>query len=104
MDQKLAALEEAVRAEPADARIRGQLADLYFAKGRFEDAIAQYTALIDAKKDVDLAGSRAGPTAIASASGGPSDHGLQQGHRDRQSRARWPTWTRASRPPTTVSA
>ena len=29
---------------------RGQLADLYFAKGRFDDAIAQYTALIDAEQ------------------------------------------------------
>jgi tetratricopeptide (TPR) repeat protein len=34
---------------------RGQLADAYFAKKRFQDAITQYTALIDGKKDVELA-------------------------------------------------
>ena len=55
VDQQLAALEEAIRADPADTTSRGQLADLYFAKGRFEEAIAQYTVLIDANKEVYLA-------------------------------------------------
>jgi tetratricopeptide (TPR) repeat protein len=55
VDQELAALEEMVRADPADTTSRGQLADLYYAKGRFEDAIAQYTLLIDADKEVELA-------------------------------------------------
>jgi tetratricopeptide (TPR) repeat protein len=55
VDQKLAALEEAVRKDPADAVSRGQLADVYYAKRRFEEAIIQYTSLIDAKKDVELA-------------------------------------------------
>ncbi len=55
VDQQISALEAKVRADPADAVARGQLADAYFAKKRFQDAIAQYTALIDAKKDVELA-------------------------------------------------
>jgi tetratricopeptide (TPR) repeat protein len=55
VDQQVTKLEDAVRANPADNVSRGRLADLYFAKGRFDDAITQYTALIDAKKDVELA-------------------------------------------------
>jgi tetratricopeptide (TPR) repeat protein len=55
VDQQITALEAKVRADPADAVARGQLADAYFAKKRFQDAITQYTALIDAKKDVELA-------------------------------------------------
>lgn len=55
VDQELAAFEEAVRNDPADAVSRGRLADAYLAKGRFEEAIAQYTALVDAGKDVELA-------------------------------------------------
>jgi tetratricopeptide (TPR) repeat protein len=55
VDQRITALEEAVRTDPADGVARGQLADLYFAKKRFEEAIVQYTALIDAGKDVELA-------------------------------------------------
>jgi tetratricopeptide (TPR) repeat protein len=54
-DQKTVVLEEAVRKDPSNVSARGQLADLYYAKGRFEDAITQYTTLIDAKKDVELA-------------------------------------------------
>jgi tetratricopeptide (TPR) repeat protein len=54
-DQELTTLEELVRTNPADAVSRGQLADLYYGKSRFEDAIAQYTMLIDAKKQVELA-------------------------------------------------
>jgi tetratricopeptide (TPR) repeat protein len=55
VDQQLSALEEKVRTDPADGVARGQLADLYTAKGRYEDAVVQYTALIDAKRDVELA-------------------------------------------------
>ena len=55
VDQQLAVLEETVRADPADTTARGQLADLYFAKQRYEDAIAQYSLLIDAGKEVELA-------------------------------------------------
>jgi tetratricopeptide (TPR) repeat protein len=54
-DQRLAQLEEAVRIDPSDGVARGQLADMYYVKRRFEDAIGQYTALIDAKVDVELA-------------------------------------------------
>lgn len=55
IDQELATLEELVRADPADTVSRGQLADLYYAKGRFEEAISQYTLLIEAGKQVQLA-------------------------------------------------
>ena len=55
VDQETAKLEELVRADPADAVSRGQLADLYYAKSRFTDAITQYALLIDAGKEVELA-------------------------------------------------
>ena len=55
IDKTLTALEDAVRANPADTVSRGRLADLYYAKKRFTDAITQYTALIEAKSDVELA-------------------------------------------------
>lgn len=51
VDTELAVLEEAVRADPADSVARGQLADLYYIKARYVDAIAQYTLLIDADKE-----------------------------------------------------
>ncbi len=54
-DKTLTALEDAVRANPADTVSRGKLADTYYAKKRFADAITQYTALIDVKADVELA-------------------------------------------------
>jgi tetratricopeptide (TPR) repeat protein len=46
VDQRLAALEEAVRANPADVAARGGLADVYVEKGRYEEAVAQYTAIL----------------------------------------------------------
>ncbi len=55
IDKQLSALEDAVRANPADTVSRGKLADMYYTKKRFTDAITQYTALIDAKSDVELA-------------------------------------------------
>ncbi len=55
IDQRLSALEQAVRDKPDDVASRGQLADTYVAKGRFQDAITQYNAILDAKKDVELA-------------------------------------------------
>lgn len=55
VDQQLAALEDAVRKDPADVASRGQLADLYYTKRRFADAITQYSALIDAGKSIELA-------------------------------------------------
>jgi tetratricopeptide (TPR) repeat protein len=50
VDQRLAALEQAVRDEPDDVASRGQLADTYVAKGRFEDAIVQYTLIVESGK------------------------------------------------------
>lgn len=49
IDQHIAALEAAVRDDPNDIAVRGQLADAYVAKDRFADAVTQYTAIIDAK-------------------------------------------------------
>src|SRR5487761_1993004 len=46
VDQRLAALEQAVRDTPDDVASRGQLADTYVAKGRFADALVQYDAII----------------------------------------------------------
>lgn len=54
-DQRVVALEAAVQKDPADISSRGQLADAYAAKGRWEEAIAQYSAIIDANKNVELA-------------------------------------------------
>jgi tetratricopeptide (TPR) repeat protein len=55
VDQRTAALEQAVRDDPADIPSRGQLADIYVATGRYVEAIAQYDAILDAGKDVELA-------------------------------------------------
>ncbi len=55
VDQQLVAMEEKVRAEPENIAARGLLADTYAAKGRYEDAIVQYTLLIDADQEVELA-------------------------------------------------
>jgi tetratricopeptide (TPR) repeat protein len=46
VDQHLAALEEAVRAKPDDIAARGQLADIYVAKKRYPEAIAQYDLIV----------------------------------------------------------
>ena len=46
VDQRLAALEQAVRDTPDDVASRGELADTYVAKGRFADALVQYDAVI----------------------------------------------------------
>jgi tetratricopeptide (TPR) repeat protein len=55
VDQRLAALEDAVRANPADVAARGQLADTYVETGRFSDAIAQYDAILATGKVEELA-------------------------------------------------
>ena len=54
-DKELTALEEAVRKDPSDIAARGKLADTYVAKERYEDAIVQYTAIIDSGNDLELA-------------------------------------------------
>jgi tetratricopeptide (TPR) repeat protein len=50
VDRQLTALEDAVRAKPDDIPSRGQLADLYVAKGRYADAITQYDMIINSGK------------------------------------------------------
>ncbi|HEU0245316.1 MAG TPA: tetratricopeptide repeat protein, partial [Candidatus Limnocylindrales bacterium] len=45
-ERELATLEQAVRDDPADIASRGQLADLYLASERYDDAIAQYTEIL----------------------------------------------------------
>ena len=55
VDQRLAALEQAVRDKPDDVASRGQLADTYVAKGRFDDAVVQYDAILASGKADELA-------------------------------------------------
>jgi tetratricopeptide (TPR) repeat protein len=55
VDQQLAALEQKVRDNANDVAARGQLADTYVAKGRFEDAITQYNAILETGKAEELA-------------------------------------------------
>lgn len=55
IDQHVAALEAAVRKDPNDIASRGLLADAYVAKGRYQDAVTQYTAIIDAKTNLEPA-------------------------------------------------
>jgi len=55
VDQRLAALEQAVRDKPDDIASRGQLADTYVAKGRFDGALVQYDAIIKSGKEVERA-------------------------------------------------
>ncbi len=55
VDQRLTALEQAVRDTPDDVASRGELADTYVAKGRFEDAIVQYNLILESNKETELA-------------------------------------------------
>jgi tetratricopeptide (TPR) repeat protein len=55
LDQRLAALEQTVRDKPDDVASRGQLADTYVAKGRFDDALVQYDAILATGKADELA-------------------------------------------------
>lgn len=55
IDQRTAALEQAVRDDPADIASRGQLADLYVATKRYPEAIAQYDAILATGKEQELA-------------------------------------------------
>lgn len=47
VNREMAALEEAVRVDPADIASRGRLADVYTAAGRYEDAILQYGVILE---------------------------------------------------------
>lgn len=55
VDREMAAMEEAVRTDPTDIASRGSLADLYLAAKRYDDAIAQYTEIITAGKQLEVA-------------------------------------------------
>ncbi|HSO30065.1 MAG TPA: tetratricopeptide repeat protein [Candidatus Sulfomarinibacteraceae bacterium] len=55
VDQELVALEAAVREDPADVAARGRLADVYVAKGRYDEAITQYNAVLETGKAEELA-------------------------------------------------
>jgi tetratricopeptide (TPR) repeat protein len=55
VDRRVSAAEQAVRDDPEDIAARGTLADLYVAKGRFEDAIVQYDAILATGKEEELA-------------------------------------------------
>jgi tetratricopeptide (TPR) repeat protein len=55
VDRNILALEEAVRADPADTTSRGQLADLYVAAARYDEAITQYDAILETDRDTELA-------------------------------------------------
>jgi tetratricopeptide (TPR) repeat protein len=50
VDREMAALEEAVRADPSDISARGRLADVYMGAERYQDAITQYTQIIETGK------------------------------------------------------
>jgi tetratricopeptide (TPR) repeat protein len=55
IDRQLSALEQQVRDTPDDVTSRGQLANTYVAKGRFEDAIVQYNLILETGKADELA-------------------------------------------------
>ncbi|MEW5990434.1 MAG: tetratricopeptide repeat protein [Chloroflexota bacterium] len=55
VDREIASLEAAVRADPADIASRGQLADAYVLAERYQDAIAQYDAILETGKADELA-------------------------------------------------
>ncbi len=55
VDRQLSSLEQAVRDDPENMVARGQLADTYVAKGRFDEAIAQYEAILATGKAEQLA-------------------------------------------------
>ena len=55
VSREMTAMEEAVRADPADIASRGRLADLYLAANRYDDAIAQYTEIIQTGKQAEAA-------------------------------------------------
>lgn len=55
IDQQVVALEQGVRDNPNDIAVRGQLADTYVRKGRFQDAVTQYDAILATGKAEELA-------------------------------------------------
>jgi len=55
VSREMAAMEDAVRADPTDIASRGHLADLYLAAGRVDDAIAQYGEILRTGKQDEAA-------------------------------------------------
>lgn len=55
VDRETAAMEQAVRDDPTDIASRGRLADLYLAANRYDDAITQYTEIINTGKEDEQA-------------------------------------------------
>jgi tetratricopeptide (TPR) repeat protein len=55
VDRSIASLEAAVREDPSDVASRGQLADAYVVAERYEDAIAQYDAVLATGQADELA-------------------------------------------------
>jgi len=55
IQQQIADAEAAVQKDPADIASRGTLADLYLADKRYQDAVDQYSAIIQTGKDEELA-------------------------------------------------
>jgi tetratricopeptide (TPR) repeat protein len=55
VDRSIASLEVAVREDPSDVASRGQLADAYVVAERYEDAVAQYDAILATGKADELA-------------------------------------------------
>jgi len=55
VDQTIASLEAAVRENPSDVPSRGQLADAYVVAERYQDAVAQYDAILTTGKADELA-------------------------------------------------
>jgi tetratricopeptide (TPR) repeat protein len=50
VDREVSALEAAVTKDPSDLASRGRLADIYVAKGRYQDAIDQYGQILKTGK------------------------------------------------------
>ncbi|HET9680496.1 MAG TPA: tetratricopeptide repeat protein [Candidatus Limnocylindrales bacterium] len=55
VDQQISSLEAAVRTDPNNLSVRGQLADTYLAKGRFADAVTQYDLIIQTGEKLEPA-------------------------------------------------
>jgi tetratricopeptide (TPR) repeat protein len=55
VDREVASLEAAVQADPSDIASRGRLADLYVTKGRYQEAVTQYQAILATGQSLELA-------------------------------------------------
>jgi len=64
VDRQLSALEQAVRDDPENMVARGQLADTYVAKGRFDEAIAQYDQLTSSGNPLIVRAARLGKSSV----------------------------------------